>query len=336
MSQIHFFTPLDFSNEPKSLFQSLVEFSDNYFYLGGKKAFVLPNHLHAALVINGDTSFLSTTCKIISYFTIILPILLLMTKTILRAFYSIHSIQSSYLERLFKKINHIKLLEEPEKIESIKELNSLDQKALTSTNKTQSETSLNACSHFDSIDKEKLFSTFRLLKFYDQKGILVNPSQLIEIPDLSTLKLGRNLDSSNYILLRKPIKLFGLPIYTDVQIKRVSLKEIAMHIIDQLNESFSKPDSDSTSIQSNRTVIINANKELLKKTKTEQKLWHYRNTGLPYKKDPSTFTTDEKENGWIPVILKALVEQGHIFAVSQSFKELQKNEDPTYTYIVQA
>ena len=44
MNKINFFIPVNYGNTPKSTGQFLLEKADNYFYLGGKKAEVLPIH----------------------------------------------------------------------------------------------------------------------------------------------------------------------------------------------------------------------------------------------------------------------------------------------------
>ena len=42
MSKLNFFTPVIYTPSPKSIGSSLLEKVDNYFYLGGKKAQVIP------------------------------------------------------------------------------------------------------------------------------------------------------------------------------------------------------------------------------------------------------------------------------------------------------
>lgn len=88
MSKINFFTPVSYQNNQNSSLENV----DNYFYLGGKKA-----HVIAGLAKNGDekivlakgkTSELAKVVKVISYFTVIIPLIMLIIKGVLRAQHS--------------------------------------------------------------------------------------------------------------------------------------------------------------------------------------------------------------------------------------------------------
>lgn len=101
MSGISFFTPISYENNSScSLGAKLLETVDNYFYLGGKKAFVIRDRTAAGQeqvvlsegkpsLITGRISLLVTVAKVISYIT---PIMLAMlfAKAILRATHRFH------------------------------------------------------------------------------------------------------------------------------------------------------------------------------------------------------------------------------------------------------
>ncbi len=92
MSEIKFNTPLRFENQPsKSCHQTLVEWVDSYFYLGGRTVRVIDsstNHLKIELANPPSSpSLITTSLKIISYFTLALPLLMLLAQTLLRSSY---------------------------------------------------------------------------------------------------------------------------------------------------------------------------------------------------------------------------------------------------------
>jgi len=96
MSKVEFFTPINFAHHPKSCSQSLVEYANSYFYLGGKKATVIPGHKQngrEGVVLTKDSPrFLITALKVLSYLTVILPILFLIVKAIYRSMHKFHVI----------------------------------------------------------------------------------------------------------------------------------------------------------------------------------------------------------------------------------------------------
>src|SRR3990167_8084861 len=96
MTKVDFFTPVNFGNQPKSCTQSLLEGVDSYFYLGGKKAYVIPGQTQqgteGAVLAKDSPAFLITALKIISYCTVVLPLVMLIAKTILRSIHSFHII----------------------------------------------------------------------------------------------------------------------------------------------------------------------------------------------------------------------------------------------------
>ena len=88
MLNLSFCTPVTFGNQPTSLSQSFLEFADDYFFLGGQKAIVKFDKTEGASLgvelVDAACSVKETAFKIISYFTLILPALLLLAKYILR------------------------------------------------------------------------------------------------------------------------------------------------------------------------------------------------------------------------------------------------------------
>lgn len=89
MATVDFFTPVSFGDTPKSCSQSLLETVDRYFYLGGKKAYVIPGEAKQEAVLLEETQPLwLTACKIVSYILLALPMLLL--KVVLRCTHTFH------------------------------------------------------------------------------------------------------------------------------------------------------------------------------------------------------------------------------------------------------
>ena len=86
MTSINFFTPVTYGNQPKTCSQSAREFVDNYFYLRGKKATVIDAQDPASKVVllQKTTPCLLTCLKVITYLTLIIPLLFLITKAFLR------------------------------------------------------------------------------------------------------------------------------------------------------------------------------------------------------------------------------------------------------------
>jgi hypothetical protein len=83
METVAFFTPVHFQEKPFSLLGMV----DNYFYFGGKKACVIKN-VQEAILVEGSTTRLVTALKIISYCTVVLPLIMLLAKAILRSIYT--------------------------------------------------------------------------------------------------------------------------------------------------------------------------------------------------------------------------------------------------------
>jgi hypothetical protein len=94
MANLGFFTPIQFANQHKTFSQRLVETVDSYFYLGGRKAYVIPGHAQGrseGIIFEDDTAlFVTTTLKVISYLTLVIPAVMLIAKALLRSSYNFH------------------------------------------------------------------------------------------------------------------------------------------------------------------------------------------------------------------------------------------------------
>jgi hypothetical protein len=92
MSDISLFTAVSYGNNEKTNTQSMLEKCDDFFFLRGRKAFVLPGRMEngkqAVVLSEARTSLLRSAVKVMLYFTVFLPVLVLALKLILRAFYS--------------------------------------------------------------------------------------------------------------------------------------------------------------------------------------------------------------------------------------------------------
>lgn len=92
MTKLNFFTPVTYTNPSNSSGSSLLEKVDNYFYLGGKKAYVIQgrteNGQEKVILSDSTSSFLTRIGKILSYCTLILPLFMLIAKAVLRSTHS--------------------------------------------------------------------------------------------------------------------------------------------------------------------------------------------------------------------------------------------------------
>ena len=89
MQKLNFFTPVANTAPSKSIGSSLLEKVDNYFYLGGKKAYVIQgstkNGQEKVVLSESRSSLLAKIGKVLSYFTIVTPLLMLIAKAVLRS-----------------------------------------------------------------------------------------------------------------------------------------------------------------------------------------------------------------------------------------------------------
>ncbi len=98
MSDLHFFTPITYGTLPKTTSQSLLEATDAYFYLGGKRAYVIAGRVEqgkeGVLLLEESSSFVVSALKVASYFTIVIPLLVLVVKIALRSMHKVHLIDA--------------------------------------------------------------------------------------------------------------------------------------------------------------------------------------------------------------------------------------------------
>ena len=93
---VGFFIPVSYCGKARMWSQKLVELVDGYFYLGGKMATVTgyKNHLTGSEEVNlengAQTDILKTILKVASYITIVLPVGMLVAKSILRSVHIYH------------------------------------------------------------------------------------------------------------------------------------------------------------------------------------------------------------------------------------------------------
>ena len=81
---MHFFLALSFGNLPKTTCQTIQEIVDDYFFIGGRKAFVIHENSTQTIALPEKAPLLCTALKIISYFTLIIPLFMLLAKSLFR------------------------------------------------------------------------------------------------------------------------------------------------------------------------------------------------------------------------------------------------------------
>ncbi|MCH9608479.1 MAG: hypothetical protein S4CHLAM45_10550 [Chlamydiales bacterium] len=88
---VGFFTPITYNN-PCSCREHFLGKVDAYFYLGGLKAEVIleSEGRNEVKLVEGSSSLLSTSLKIVSYCTVIIPLVILAFKVALRSFETFH------------------------------------------------------------------------------------------------------------------------------------------------------------------------------------------------------------------------------------------------------
>lgn len=88
VAKIGFFTAVKYRQDTRTSRQSFLEKVDNYFYLGGKKAYVIQGKTqegHEMVVLSeAQSSLLARIAKVFSYLTLIIPLIMLVAKAILR------------------------------------------------------------------------------------------------------------------------------------------------------------------------------------------------------------------------------------------------------------
>jgi hypothetical protein len=91
MSDLSIFTAVNYGNNEKTISQSMLEKCDDFFFLRGRKAFVvqgrMENGKQAVILSEARTTLLRSATKVMLYFTVFIPLLVLALKLILRAFH---------------------------------------------------------------------------------------------------------------------------------------------------------------------------------------------------------------------------------------------------------
>lgn len=92
MEKLSFFTPVSYADVDKKTWkQGIFEKVDSYFYLGKRRAYVLtPEPVEGKYFVQireAKTSMLATALKVVSYVTLIIPLLMLVGKLLFRAFH---------------------------------------------------------------------------------------------------------------------------------------------------------------------------------------------------------------------------------------------------------
>lgn len=148
-----------------------------------------------------------------------------------------------------------------------------------------------------------------LQEFYKEKGILENPRQLIQVDDLATL--GLNLEEqgtfSTYVI--------NGPDEEDIE-KSITLRDAVIDVINQINEAITNA-PENRAIKGLRYILLNINKN--------ENLKAYADLGLP--QSQLIITKEEKNQLWLPRIINALVDQGHLFKLV---------DDNGHGYLIQA
>lgn len=92
MLNLNFFTAVTYQTPPKSIAAYLLQKVDDYFYLGGKKAYVIQGRTKTGqekvILSEATSSLLAKVAKVLSFFTLVIPMILLMAKAALRSQHS--------------------------------------------------------------------------------------------------------------------------------------------------------------------------------------------------------------------------------------------------------
>lgn len=98
MGKIGFFQAVTFGTQSKSCVQTLLEGVDSYFYLGGKKTLVIAGSIQqgsqGVILTQNSPTFFITALKVVSYLTVVIPLILLIAKAILRSIHTFHVVNA--------------------------------------------------------------------------------------------------------------------------------------------------------------------------------------------------------------------------------------------------
>lgn len=96
MNSISFFTPAKYGPFANTFGEFLAQTVDDYFFLEGKKAQVIPGHKignsEGVGYVYEKSPFLRTAIKVATYITLVIPLIALVAKAVLRTIYHYHLI----------------------------------------------------------------------------------------------------------------------------------------------------------------------------------------------------------------------------------------------------
>ena len=134
MKNVNFFTAVEYGKNDKSVSDDLLEKVDDYFFLCGKKAYVIDKN-EKTVESKANFSDLLNIVKVISYFTVIIPAIMLVAKAILRSQHQFKvinvkeeleqgiNISNSTIQKIQKVIKHIEKGKEDNSIEWLSNYN---------------------------------------------------------------------------------------------------------------------------------------------------------------------------------------------------------------------
>jgi hypothetical protein len=326
MSKVDFFTPIVFSpafNCVTSGSEHLLEIVDSYFYLGGKQVCAISGKI----ANNGSTiayrvqnpsqpSLFTTALKVASYFTLVLPLIMLVAKAVLRATHHIeigekptHSHSSKHKIRSYPSdssryskstrtslyapdLTHRRSTPTPRPVQPSVRVPPGD------TTRTQTPARVGSYPSTGVIlEKQEAPSLATLLtvaehenlaRFYESKGITTyNPRQPMK---LGSLDLGIDFNESGSI-------------YTDQgREERVTMRVVCALVFQAINNAiYHAPDRGS--VQMTRCLLLNTD---------DKTIQPYKSLGLTTEIGVCRPEVEGKQL-WLRRIIDALVERGYLF-----------------------
>lgn len=105
-ASVNFFTPINYLNHEKGVFAPIRKFADNYFYYGGKRAYVIDakGKNYDVQLLDCKAKTLTTALKIASLATIVIPLTMLLIKAASRIGKTFTPVQTASAEtRMFAR-----------------------------------------------------------------------------------------------------------------------------------------------------------------------------------------------------------------------------------------
>lgn len=118
MDKLDFFTPVSYPAESRTCGRSFSEIFENYFYLGGHYAVVLqgkvdsPEGQPVELRVNTEhklSTMVKSALKVLSYFTIVLPLIAIIVKLIFRTTHKFYIDNEAEAQKLVKSASNLEL-----------------------------------------------------------------------------------------------------------------------------------------------------------------------------------------------------------------------------------